>query len=83
MKKSDFKTTIIVEGVDRLGLLRDLTGLISNKFNTNIISVNIESKNDIFYGTFVFLVQNKAHLNKIISSIQKLDDVNKVNRENE
>ena len=82
-KKSDFKTTIIVEGVDRMGLLRDVTELVSNKFNTNILSVNIKSKNDIFYGTFVFLVQNKAHLNNIIESIMKLEGVNKINRENE
>ncbi len=82
-QKNDFKTTLIVEGVDRMGLLRDVSDLISSKFNTNILSVNIESKSDIFYGTFVFLVQNTAHLNKIINSIKKLNGVNKVNRENE
>jgi (p)ppGpp synthase/HD superfamily hydrolase len=80
--KSDvmFVSGISVSGKDRPGMLNDITQAISSYMNTNIRSVNIDSGNTHFDGTFLLYVKDIDHLTRIVEKIRKIKGVEKVDR---
>ena len=84
---TDANTTYPVEiqifSEDRLGLLADITGIIS-KNKANIISANTKTRDDKLAETiFVVSVKDTHHLDKVIKSINKIKNVKWVKRKSE
>jgi len=77
---ADFLVAIRVSGKDRAGLLSDVTHAISNVQNTNIRSVNMDSKGQQFDGQIILYVKNTDHLVKILEKIRKVDGIVEVER---
>ncbi len=75
-----FLAGISVNGVDRKGLINQLTQIISNELNTNIKSFKIESNDGVFDGEIMLYITNINHLTNIISKIKKIKQVKKVLR---
>ena len=48
--------------------------------NTNIRSVNIDSRDSFFEGTFLLYVKDTDHLNRVMEKIRKIKGVTKVDR---
>ena len=71
---------ITVSGDDRRAMLNDITQAISTSLNTNIRSVNIDSRDSYFEGTFLLYVKDTDHLTRIIDKIRKIKGVSKVER---
>lgn len=74
-----FLSTITISGIDRIGMLNDITNLISSD-SLNIKSFNIESKDGIFEGKAVVYVHDVENLKRLCSRISKIDGVKIVNR---
>ena len=75
-----YSSILRVNGMDQLGLINKITKLISNDLNVNITSINITSNNGIFEGEISLLVNNKKHLDNIITKLESLEGIETVIR---
>jgi GTP diphosphokinase / guanosine-3',5'-bis(diphosphate) 3'-diphosphatase len=69
-----------IGGEDRPGLITDITQTIFNLRQTNIRSVNIDTKDGRYEGVVIIEVQDLNHLNLIIERIRKIRNVKTVRR---
>ena len=76
-----FKEAIIkLKGRNEIGLLNEVTNIISNDLNTNMRSVVMNTKGNRFEGKIVLMVKSTEHLNWVIHKIGKVNGVEKVTR---
>ncbi len=76
-----YKTAVIkVVGKDELGLVGEITTLISNDLNINMRSINFNTKGKLFEGKITVMIKSVNHLNGLIHRIGKIAGVQKVNR---
>jgi len=68
-------------GIDKVGMINDITNIISKQLTINIRSVNIEVHDGIFEGSIDLYVHNTADLNNLILNLSKIKGVDTVNRE--
>ncbi|WKW45783.1 RelA/SpoT family protein [Myroides sp. JBRI-B21084] len=76
----EFNASLMIKGIDGLGLTNELTRVISNQMNVNIQSISLSSNAGIFTGQITVIVPNKNVLNKLIENIQNIDGVEKITR---
>ncbi len=79
-KTFSFPSTIEVKGIDRVGILNEITKAISTDFSVNIRKLEIESKAGMFYGKFEISVHDVDDINQLCHQIQKIKGVKNVNR---
>ena len=72
---STFIAGVKVSGEDRPGMLHEITHVISSYENTNIRSVNIDSKDSFFEGSIILYVKDLNHLQQLMDKIRKLDRI--------
>ncbi len=77
----EFKVNIMVSGIDNVGIVNDVTLVISNAMNVNIQRINIDSEEGYFEGHIRVSVKNIQQLNTLISNLKSIDGVTKVERE--
>jgi len=77
---ADYLVGIRVFGEDRPGMLSDLTHVISTYNNTNIRSVNIDSRDAMFDGKITVFVKNTYHLARLIEKLRRVRGVTNVER---
>jgi GTP diphosphokinase / guanosine-3',5'-bis(diphosphate) 3'-diphosphatase len=77
---ADFIAAVRVYGKDRPGLLSDVTHAISSFQNTNIRSVNIDSRGSLFEGQIILFVKNTEHLARVVDKIKKVEGILEVER---
>jgi GTP pyrophosphokinase len=76
-----YLTTIQVSGTDELGILNNITQVISNDLKVNMVSVNVDSRRDgKFTGKFKVSIKDIKHLEMLIHKILKVKGVKKVIR---
>jgi RelA/SpoT family (p)ppGpp synthetase len=75
-----FVAGVRISGDDRTGMLGDITHAISTYMNTNIRSVNLDSEDALFQGTFILFVKDTDHLSKILERIRRIKGVTKAER---
>jgi GTP pyrophosphokinase len=74
-----FKVQLALLGEDRYNLLRDITQAISAQ-NTNIIHVDLKSKDKLVTGKLIIEVKNLPHLTRLINAISKIKGIINVER---
>jgi GTP pyrophosphokinase len=79
-KSIAFLSGIKIRGIDDMGILNDITSLISSEYNLNIRSINIDSNAGTFEGTVMLYVNDTQHLNNLIGKIKKIKGVRQVSR---
>jgi RelA/SpoT family (p)ppGpp synthetase len=77
---ADFIVGIHVSGEDRTGLLSDITHAISTYHDTNISSINMDSKGSIFDGKIILFIKDTDHLARIVEKIKKIPGILTVER---
>ena len=80
-KFDEFTAVLKLSGIDDLGLLNEVTRLISNNMNVNINKINLETDNGFFSGFISVSVQNKKTLDRLTKNLTKLKGIEKVKRE--
>lgn len=76
-----FLTTLHVTGDDEVGILNNITKVISTDFKVNMVSVNVGSgKDNKFEGKFKVSVKDTKHLEMLIHKILKVKGVKKATR---
>ncbi|HAO08648.1 MULTISPECIES: RelA/SpoT family protein [Chryseobacterium] len=71
------RVKIEIEGLDRMGMINDITTVISGAMGMDMKSMSIESNDGIFTGTIILEVKNKSQLEQTFT---KLNDINGVSR---
>ena len=79
-KEIAFLAGLQIVGTDRVGMINDLTKVISNELKVNMRSITIDSDEGIFEGTIKLYVNNTEHLDHLIQNIQLIEGVIKVSR---
>lgn len=74
-----FLTTIIIRGIDRLGMLNEITKSISSDA-VNIKKLSIDTNDGIFEGKIELYVHNVKSVKKLCSQIMTINGVQSVNR---
>lgn len=79
-KEEEFLSGLKITGTDRIGLLGDLTMVISNEFQVNIKSVNADTKDGIIEDYVTMYVKDTEHLDLLQEKINKIAGVIGVER---
>jgi GTP pyrophosphokinase len=75
-----FTTVINVSGVDKVGMMNDISEVISNDLKVNMLSVKIESGKGIFNGTIKLIVRNTTHLDELLHRLEDISGITKAVR---
>lgn len=76
----EFNATLMIKGIDELGLTNELTKVISSQMNVNIQSISLSSNAGVFNGQITVIVPNNHVLTKLIENIRSIDGVEKITR---
>ena len=75
-----FLTSIQLKGKDRIGILHEITGVITNQLNVNIRTVHTETMEKEFTAYFDMYIHDSQQLNTIMMKLQKIKGIIKVER---
>lgn len=79
-QKLNFKTTVIIQGNDEVGLLNKVTQIVSNDLRINMMSSNFKSEGGHFIGQIKVYVHNVEHLELMIEKLKSITGVEHVYR---
>ena len=79
-KAVSYLASVELSGVDRPGVLLDLTRIITADFSINMRAINIHSHDGIFEGTISLYVQDLVSLNALMDNIRQIKGVDRVKR---
>ena len=79
--QEDFRSIIKISGIDNLGIVSEITKIISNSLNINMKKMSFDTVENTFLGTITLDVKNKTILEKLISRLKKINGIEKVVRE--
>lgn len=71
---------IEIEGLDRMGMINDITAVISNNMNMDMKSMSIESNNGVFLGNINLEVRNRSQLDETFKQLKNINGVSRVKR---
>lgn len=74
------RVKIEIEGLDRMGMINDITAIISNSMNIDMKSMTISSNDGIFNGAINLEVKNKHQLEETFKKLKNINGVSKVKR---
>lgn len=81
-KSIEFLAGIEIKGIDELGIINNITKVISNELNLNIRTINVESINGVFKGEIRLYIQDTENLKNLINNIKTVKGVKQVKRIN-
>lgn len=77
----EFTAELNLYGIDRLGLINELTTILSNNMGVNMKNINFTTNDGVFEGKITLLVKNKNHLNSVIERLKKVKGIEKIKRQ--
>lgn len=78
--ENKFLGAVRVIGEDRVGMINDITDILSRSLSTNMKSINVNSDSGMFEGIISLYVDGISHLNRIIKRLERVDGVKSVHR---
>jgi GTP pyrophosphokinase len=79
-KKSSFQATIRISGTDELGIVGQISHVISKDIGVQMRSINIDSNNGAFDGTLRVFVNGLDHLDFLMNKLKSINGVIAVSR---
>ena len=76
----EFNAKIELSGIDKIGLINNITSLISNSMNVNMNKISFETNDGTFSGLISVEVKNKVILNKLLKKLKSIDGIEKLSR---
>jgi guanosine-3',5'-bis(diphosphate) 3'-pyrophosphohydrolase len=75
-----FLSGIKITGIDEVGLVNNITKIISNELNVNMRSISFDSYDGTFDGTVMVFVHDTSHLTELMKKLKKVNGVLTVTR---
>ena len=79
-KDLSFLVYIYIKGIDSIGLLNEITLIISKQLNVNMRKVNIETNDGIFEGKIQLWVHDVEDVKTICNNLRKVQNIKQVTR---
>lgn len=79
-KDVQFVAALRLMGEDRVGMVNDITTVISKNLKTNIRSLTIDTEDGIFSGTIMLHVSDLEHLQRLMERLKRIDGIQGVYR---
>ncbi len=78
--QEEFSAEIALNGLDNLGLVSNITKVISNQMNVNMRAINFNTDGGTFSGKIKVVVKNNDTLKKLIGNLKHINGIEKVSR---
>lgn len=75
-----FLTGLKIRGTDRVGLINDVSKVISDELKVNMSSMSIHTDSGIFEGEIMVYVNDTRHLEQLINKMKEVEGVIKASR---
>jgi GTP pyrophosphokinase len=79
-KIKSYLSHIVFKGFDRIGIVSEVTGIISKDHNINMRSVRFDTYDGVFNGSIDVYIHNTEDLDNIISKLNKIKGIESVER---
>lgn len=78
--QQEFSAQIVITGIDHIGLVNDVTKIISENMHVNMKNISFDSDDGLFSGKINVVVKNKTLLKKLLDRLKKINGIDKVTR---
>jgi GTP pyrophosphokinase len=78
--QEEFRVDIQLTGIDNLGLVSEITEVISDNMHVNMRNLNFSTDGGTFTGRITVVVKNNAILSKLIENLKHISGIDKVTR---
>ena len=75
-----FEASIRIGGIDRVGMLNEITQVISSQMNVNIHKVTITCDDGIFDGSIELRVHDREDVQQIVDNLKKITDLKEISQ---
>jgi GTP pyrophosphokinase len=79
--QEEFAAELKLTGIDDIGLINEITMIISKNNHVNMKRISFTSKHGVFVGYITVSVSNKNVLKKLTDELKKIDGIDKISRE--
>ncbi len=79
--QEEFKAVIKLNGIDNIGVVNEVTQIISNNMHLAIYNMNFDTNDGVFTGRITVGVKNKNTLKTVMKNLTKISGIDKVVRE--
>ncbi len=79
-KELSFLVNIYIKGIDNMGLLNEVTQVISRQLNVNIRKLTIETEDGIFEGKIQLWVHDVDDVKTICNNLKQIQNIKQVSR---
>tara|TARA_R110002073_G_scaffold72537_1_gene177381 strand:+ start:375888 stop:378110 length:2223 start_codon:yes stop_codon:yes gene_type:complete len=80
--QQEYKVILKITGIDNMGLVNEVTRIISNSMHVNIHSINIKGDDGVFDGRITVSIKNNSQLKKLMLQLKNVDGIDKIERTN-
>ena len=77
-KKLYFDASIRLGGIDRVGMLNEITQIISSQMNVNIHKISITCEDGVFEGNIQLHVHDREDMRSIINNLKSVADLKEI-----
>lgn len=81
--ENSYLVNIQLTGIDRMGLIQDVTKVISSELHINMRGLSIETSDGIFEGVIKVYVFDTKHLNKLFKMLESIEGIISVTRQDD
>ena len=78
--QEEFTSEIKLTGIDNLGLMNEITEIISDNMHVNMRNLNFSTDGGTFSGKITVVFKNNAILKKLINNLKQINGIEKVSR---
>lgn len=78
--QEEFTSEIKLTGIDNLGLMNEITEIISDNMHVNMRNLNFSTDGGTFTGKITVVVKNNSILKKLINNLKQITGIEKVSR---
>lgn len=78
--KLAFLVGLQLKGIDRVGLIKDITNIISSNHKVNMRSISFDVIDGMFYGSILLFINDTKHLDMLITTMENVEGMTEVER---
>lgn len=78
--QQEFTAIIKMTGIDNLGLVNDITRIISDNMHVNMKNLSFDTEGGTFSGRITVVVRNNNEVKKLMDKLTKINGIDKVTR---
>ena len=78
--QEEFSVDIQLTGIDNMGLVKDITKIISENMHVNMRNLNFSADGGTFKGKITLVVKNNNILKRLMNNLKQVEGIDKVTR---